>query len=384
MGKNTLSVPVALINLPSAVLAFLLPVYCLELNMSALEITGTFSIASFLILLSRPLFGRITDRAGRKPLLIAAAALYAGSCVLFLTADSMLLVYCARAVQALASALLSVSIYAMVADKSKDNIAQRFGGITASASYGNIAGIVIAILVLSNVPLKQGWNRFFLICAAAAAIAAIYTFLKVSETKRNEAHEKKQKVKLTKRAVRVMAFEFAASALGAMLSSLLLIYLKETFTSDLSMLAIAFLPPLVVSSLLSSRLGELSDRHGRGKIIFAGLVITGLPMLCVTFANNLYWISLLWCLYYVGMIAFSSANHASFAEETQESTRGSLFGVYTAAGSVGGVIGPLLGGLFYEQFSKTAPFTVAGVLFLILAMLSVLINRGMKLKEGEA
>ena len=157
MLKDNLRVPLILTSLSAGVMSFLLPIYSKELNMNAVEITGLFSIISFILILIRPFIGKLIDRIGRKPIFIMAIITYAFSCIIFAITDTIVTIYIARAIQGISTALMTVSIYAIVSDTTKeDEISEGFGKINSAESTGNIYGCILAFVILSIVRFTEG------------------------------------------------------------------------------------------------------------------------------------------------------------------------------------------------------------------------------------
>lgn len=141
-----------LVSLPIGVMSFFLPIYSKSLDMNALEIAGLFSILTFTLIIIRPFIGKLIDKVGRKPVLIMAILIYSISYLIFSIATTTLLLYIARAIQGVASALMGISIYAIVADTHNlNNISKGFGKINSAKSTGNIYGCILSSLILSKV-----------------------------------------------------------------------------------------------------------------------------------------------------------------------------------------------------------------------------------------
>ena len=157
--KNSFNIRLILIltSLSIGVISFFLPIYSKSLNMNAVEIAGLFSILSFTLLIMRPFIGKLIDKLGRKPILIMAILFYSISYLIFSIATTTLLLYIARAIQGVASALMGISIYAIVADTHNfNNISIGFGKVNSAKSTGNIYGCILAFLILSKVSFFQG------------------------------------------------------------------------------------------------------------------------------------------------------------------------------------------------------------------------------------
>ena len=98
---------------------------------------SAFSIAQ---LLSAPLWGKLSDRHGRRPVIVMALAISAVSYIVFAFAQSLWLLFLSRAVQGLGGGTVGV-IQAYVADTSEpEERAKGLGWLSAATSLGAIVG----------------------------------------------------------------------------------------------------------------------------------------------------------------------------------------------------------------------------------------------------
>jgi MFS family permease len=159
----------------------------------------------------------------------------------------------------------------------------------------------------------------------------------------------------------------------AMLSPLLLIFLQDKFTTEVSTLALAYIPAALVSSFLPSRLGGLSDRFGRAPMMAIGLVGSGVLSFFLPGLPSLLWLIALWALEALGWSMASPAQEALVADLTGSDVRGRGYGLYTFAASLGATVGPLLGGWLYDGFGHAVPFYLNGAVLMTGAILVLLL-----------
>lgn len=174
ISENNFNMRLILIltSLSVGVMSFFLPIYSKSLDMNALEIAGLFSIISFILIIMRPFIGKLIDKLGRKPILIMGILVYSISYLIFSIATTTLLLYIARTIQGIASALMGISIYSIVADTHNfNNISKGFGKVNSAKSTGNIYGCILSFLILSKVSFLKGWKILFIIFALASLFA---------------------------------------------------------------------------------------------------------------------------------------------------------------------------------------------------------------------
>ena len=79
-------------------------VYAREFGFSSLVLTSIFATYAFVLVPALILFGRLSDRFGRRPVLFAGLSVAAVALVVFAAADGVAWLYAARALQGLAGA----------------------------------------------------------------------------------------------------------------------------------------------------------------------------------------------------------------------------------------------------------------------------------------
>jgi MFS family permease len=127
----------------------------------------------------------------------------------------------------------------------------------------------------------------------------------------------------------------------------------------------------IVNALLQPVMGAFSDHFNRRKpFIQLGLFIMGAATLAFILAGHFIDLLLLRIFQGIGVALTIPASMALMAIATQKRNRGGSMGIYSTMRMVGFAIGPLLGGLLYEQFGFDAAFVV-GSAFILLGILLV-------------
>lgn len=367
-------------------MAFILPVYMKMVGGNAVAIGGLFAIFSIVTLLLRPLIGKGIDIYGRRIFLIFAFVIYGIAMLLFSYSTNMTLIYMSRLIQAIASSFMWISAYSVAIDLTdRENRGSEIGYVDGATAKGELYGAAIGFFILGFIPLLTGWSILFKFYAILSFIAAYIVYKNIPETKSLvKQTETKSESKLSKDYSKLLTIVFISAFSASMLSLIYIVYLMDRFTTNVITLAWCFIPSALVYAYLQQRLGGVSDKIGRIKPMAIGLVVAGGVSICLTVVFHLYIMVILWTLLAVGIAMASPAETALVADITGDYVRGSAYGVYTMVGSLGGAIGPIVGGVLYESLGKTAPFYVNGFLLLINALLVVVLLKNFNSKlSGE-
>jgi MFS transporter, DHA1 family, multidrug resistance protein len=357
--------PVLLGSLALTLLPFLLPIYAKHLGASALGIGGLFTIAQFMLILCRPAIGWALDRCGRRVFFIAGIACYTGAMGLFALASSLTMLYLAQLVQGLSTALIWTSAYTMATELAPPaQQGQAIGSIDEYSSRGALLGIAITVVLLSWLSLPTAWHLVFLSYALLAVGGLWLAGMQLPETRPPHSILAERQPLVCRRLVQVMAIVFVSQLCIAMIRPVFLIFLQDYFTTDVRLLALAFIPGTLIDSFLPSRLGGLSDRFGRAPLIVAGLTWTGLCSLLIPGLPHLAWLIIFWTLKTLGLAMAIPPQKALISDLTAHAKRGTGYGLYTFTASVGAAVGPLLGGWLYDAVGRAVPFYLTGIVLL--------------------
>jgi MFS family permease len=394
---------VFLTSLPFGMLLFGLPLIARELGASALAIGGLLAATALIVVAVQPIVGYGLDRFGRRPFLIIGLVGYAFSNAIFGLASDVAGLFLAQLAQGIGAGLLWLAILAVVSDLApEDNLGQEYGRIEEMSVRGVLIGTLVGFALLyllsrgaaidaygGGISPIAGWRVLFLGFAAATLLAVVIVWRGVPESLESSDElppkpsvvTKAKSLKSTERwhlpgQLRIFLVIVILTAIAAeLLSPILIKYLYDNVSTNLFMIALAFLPAALAGSVLPSRLGGLSDRFGRRPPLIFALLVSGLAALAVPFVQSLWPLALLWVFEAAAFSAAVPAEEALVVDLSSEDQQGTALGFFTAAAGLGGVIGPLLGGWLYEHFTAWGAFGSSALLMVIGAGLIFLLVR---------
>jgi MFS transporter, DHA1 family, multidrug resistance protein len=400
---RSLRLSLFLASLPFGMLLFGLPLIARELGASALMIGGLLAVYALIIVAVQPVVGYGLDRFGRRPFLIVGLLGYAFSNAIFGLASAIGGLFLAQLAQGIGAGLLWLAALAVVSDLAPDDgLGQEYGRIEEMSIRGTLIGTVVGFAVLHLVSrtalgdafgggesLISGWRFLFLGFTTATLLAVALVWRGVPESLERSADLPEeapatphgQSVKADEKwrlpgQLRIFLLIVILTATAAeILSPILIKYLYDNVSTNLFLVALAFLPAALAGSVLPSRLGGLSDRFGRRPPLIIALLVGGLAALAVPFVQSLWPLALLWVFEAAAFAAAVPAEEALVVDLSDEDHQGTALGFFTAAAGLGGVIGPLLGGWLYDRFAALGTFGISALLMVIGAVLIFLLVR---------
>lgn len=147
-------------------------VYAGDFGFSSLVLTSIFATYAFVLVPALIVFGRLSDRFGRRPVLFAGLVTACAGLALFAAAESAGWLYAARAVQGLAVGMISGAATAAVVELDPDGDRRRAALLAGLAQAGgSAAGPLFAGIVAEWLP--DPLSLCFLIALGVTVVAAI-------------------------------------------------------------------------------------------------------------------------------------------------------------------------------------------------------------------
>jgi multidrug resistance protein len=351
----------------------ILPIYARRFHVSSATATGlvaAFAAASFVF---SPIWGRVSDRVGRKPVLVLSLA---GTCVGSLLtglAGGIAVLYVGRVVDGISGASVSVAQAAVSDVAAPEQRARLFGLLGAAFGLGFVAGPAIgalAALVGPRVP--------FYVAAALAGINALVAVRRLPETHQPGDHAMstaRSRNPLTALAGGQGVASLVAVAFGALLA---FSAFEATFAlfgqrrlgfgigSSAAVFAVIGLLIVVVQGGL---VHAVVTRVGETATLRAGLVVDAVGLLVLAFTRS--WLGLVPALLAltVGQGLVQTTMSSTLAGRADPARRGEVLGAQQSAGGLARVVGPLLGGVLFQRVGPGAPYLAGAALMAAVLLL---------------
>jgi multidrug resistance protein len=347
----------------------LLPFYLLDEGARPLQVTLVIASFSAMQLAAAPLWGRISDRRGRRRLLIGGLFASAFSYILFGLADSLWLLLVSRVVAGAAGGTISVA-QAYVADTTThEDRARGMGHMGAASGLGVMLGPAIGGFFSQFGRGVPGYVAAAL--CLANAIAAIY--LLPESRPQGMGGEARHAHAATLRgwwtfmtryplSLLLTVYFLTISSFTAM-TAVLALYLERTFGATPADLAVIFTlaggATVVVRGVM---LGPLVKRWGESVTVRIGIVALMAALLAMPVLPGEAAANLLAVVYAFGAGTLFPALASLVSRATDAASQGSILGGSQVIGGLGRVLGPLWAGLLFQSVGITSPFHAGALL----------------------
>ncbi|MBP9797782.1 MFS transporter [Candidatus Woesebacteria bacterium] len=359
---------VALVNMLGYGIVFpLLYAYSKKYGLSDFQNGLLFALFSICQFISTPIIGRMSDKYGRRPMLLVSIIGTALSFFVMAFAPSVAFLFLARALDGLTAGNVPV-IFAVISDTTKpQERAKAFGYVGSAFSFGFIFGPAIAALTL-----HFGENIPFIIAGIITIIAAVLTYLYLPETNEHMGEVKKGKLFDFPKMWHTL-FEpnvgptFLISLLFFLAFSCSIIYGFQPFTMNVLKMtstgnALIFTMFGALGFLTQTFIvGRFSKKFGLKNAFSIGIVWTALALLSMYFSQSLWVFVAASGLLAVFNSIVQTLIPTILSQEADANSQGTIMGLNASYQSIGMIFGPILGGAI-AAYSVPLPFLVGAVL----------------------
>jgi DHA1 family multidrug resistance protein-like MFS transporter len=360
-----------------------LPLYVRQLGVTSqsavIQWSGVAFGATFLgTALTAPLWGRLADRYGRKPMLVRAAIGMAVVMSLIGVAHNVDELVVLRLIAGLVGGYASASTVMVGTQAPRE----RAGWALGILSTGALAGNLVGPLVGGVLPNWIGIRGTFFAGGAMIAVAALLTIFVVKEEFHPESdakpHPRNAAAGSDSGARRPDYAVVAALLVTAMMVLLANMSIEPVITVYVGSLGVgpeqlARIAGVVMacsafgSMLTAARLGALADRIGGWNVIIGCLVVTGLLMIPQAFVHQWWQLAALRGLMGMSLAGLLPAIAKLARHAVDESKTGQMLGYLQSAQFSGQVIGPVIGGQIAVHLGMHSVFFVTGSLLVVCA-----------------
>ncbi len=325
-------------------------------------------------LVGAPIWGSLSDRIGRRPVLLITLLANAAASSMLAFADTGLLLALSRIVAGFAAGNISAA-YAYTTDITTDATRPRALGLLGSAfGFGFILGPAIGGVLAGSDPNDPGaLGRVAHGAAVMSLIAFALTLIRLPESLPPEKRAQKHAARVG------MATYLRRPVLrDLLLSTVIVVAAVALFQSTLALWAadrLAVGPQtlgwiygfvgVISVAVQAGLIGRLTKRFGAASLTRAGAFLIAVGMACLPPVHSMGLLLVCLAVFGIGSALFNPSMSGLVAATAEPHERGSVLGAYQGAASLGRVIGPFAASGVARIGTLSWPFVLGAVVSLI-------------------
>ena len=355
-----------LVYLGFGIIIPVLPEVILQQNYNEVHVGGLLTVYALASFFTAPLWGMLSDRIGRKSLILIGLIGFSLSFWLFsLFFDSLFMLYLSRVVGGLFSGALYTAVTGFIADLSDEENRNKYMGFMGmSIGLGFIFGPAIGG-VLGHISLETP----FIVSAILLLAIFVYALTILKEPARSG--EANKRTILPRGALSLWSYRIKYLFLFSFMVTFLLAGLEATF--QLFQIEKVAITPLQIGYLfMFSGFVDAAIQGGVVRRIKNGTettwllyaqVVTAIGLVMTVFTTNIFWAGLSLCVFTAGN-ALARTTIVSLTSKESGGRYGTAAGMTYSMDNLGRIIGPLL---FAWLFTKQPDniYVLSGVLAIL-------------------
>ena len=357
----------------------ILPTFAkLELLVDETAIGVVVAVYSFVQFLFNPILGKLSDKYGRKPIIVISLFINAIGYVLFAFTTSFIILLVARIVAGIGGSSISVAQAYMADVTTKENRAKGMGVIGAAFGLGFVFGPLMGGFLASYGYMVTGFaSATFSILAFIVTIA----LLPESNVNRKTPAETKRKLididalknvfAIPERAMLIFLFFVLTFSFANIYGTFALLGLQVYGFSDMQngfMFGIIGLTSAIVQGGL---IGRISKVVSKKNILKFGSFFIMVALALIPYGDTFLGLAIICIFLSIGTGLFQPTVLSLISEVTPEDEQGVTLGVNQSVSAMARVLGPLWGGFAFEFLGYPFPFLTGAAFTLIIFIATV-------------
>lgn len=353
-----------------------LPTYAQQLH--ADEWTVGWLIASYSIMqfICTPFWGRLSDKVGRRPILLASLAASAAGYLIWGFSSTLIALFASRIVAGAGNANIAVA-QAYVSDvTTEENRAKGMGMVGAAFGLGFVLGPAIG-------GFASGWGlqTIGFIAAGLSLLDLVLTFflLKEPEKRSNAATERYSTdtnfivSTLTDARLRtsLAIFFISTFAFANMEATIVMLTFKQFhFTAQQNSWMFVYIGFLIVM-VQGGMIHRLNKKYGEKKLIGIGAMLVALGLVLTPVTGNIYVLYAALALLAIGSGLNNPANQSMLSKLAPKEKAGGVLGIGQSLSTLGRIAGPIVGAYAFQYLGMSSPYFIGAVAMVVAFVLSM-------------
>ncbi len=344
------------------------------------EAAAIFSVFSACAFLSAPVWGRLSDRMGRKPVMLISVLATVISYLWLANADSILAIYASRAFAGFTAGWLATS-QAFVADVTRDeDRAKGMGLLGAAFGIGFTIGPAVGGYAVGGSDPDFVGPAY--ISAGCVTVGLLITLMLVREPVRrvgvgSEVGMGTTRVLGDKGLRRLMIPYFLVALVFTGVEGVFALWGAAVL--DIGAREVGYFLAFsgIVNALVQGGLvGRMTKRMGEVQVALIGVAMLLASVLAMILVTDVSWLAVPLALLAIAMGLHNPAMQSLMSRRAPADWKGGVMGAAHSAASLARIAGPALAGLAFANFSETSAFWIGAVILLPVLVMIMGLKRG--------
>ncbi|MBO1923947.1 MFS transporter [Thiomicrorhabdus sp. 6S3-12] len=369
-------------------LFMIFPVFALFAEQEFQNITGTqIGIAIGIYGLTQALlqipFGSLSDKFGRKPLIVVGMLIFMLGSIICALADSIEMMILGRALQGMGA--VAAVLMASVADLVREQYRLR-----AMSIVGMTIGLSFTLSLVAG-PLLSAWigvRGIFWVIALLSLVGILLVIFALPKIE-NQAFQREAQTDMSQfsdilRHGQLLRLDLGVFVLHAILTAMFVV-MPLTLRDSAGLQAVdhwhIYLPVMLLSFALMVPFIIQAESKGRMKQVFVGAIsaITLMQLSFIGFEQSFWMLFVLLLIFFTAFNLLEASLPSLVVKLSPADKKGTASGVYSTSQFIGAAIGGALGGYFYQHYGYNGVFVLTSVLGMIWLLAAMTMEKPMPL-----
>ncbi|WP_392532937.1 MFS transporter [Nostoc sp. C117] len=366
----------------------ILPLYAQQLAAKPSEATLLVAIYSLMQFLFAPLWGKWSDRYGRRPILLLTLF---GSVIAYIglgLANSLWILFIARSLAGIMAGNIATA-QAYIADiTTPANRARGMGIIGAAFGLGFILGPAIGGILTGTDPHNANFHLPSLFAAGLSLLAFLCALILLPESLNSESKAKIQAREHHRRQLNLQELSqrpqfciligiyFLVTFAVAAMDSTLALWSKQELNWGPQQTSYLFAFMGIVSTIIQGGLIGLFKKYlGEIKLLILGILGLALGLLLIGFSQSLISLLIATTLIAWGISVSQPTLNSLISQMANPEEQGQILGIASSSSALARILGPTWAGASFMKFGTSAPFLSGSLVVLVALILSLRVTK---------
>lgn len=359
-----------------------------ELGISDFGIGSVVAVFSLMQFVFNPMLGKLSDKIGRRPVILATQLLTAVSYLIFAFSNSFVLLFFSRMLAGLGGSNIGVA-QAYIADiTTREERAKGMGVIGAAFGLGFVFGPVIGALLA-----KYGYHVAGLASAFFTLTAFTFAFFRLPESLKEKKSDGKIQIKIfdfpfAKQVLSNPSLGFLSVLLFIIIFSIANIYgtfailgYKFYHFSDQQNGMLFGITGLVGATIQAGFIRTLSQKLNDKTIVLIGIFFMMIGLGFLPYGGNFTGVAIVISIMAVGSGILQPIIPSMISKYAPDNQQGATLGFSQSVSAFARVLGPLWGGFSYHFLGYQFPFLTGAFFTMIALIVSFIMLKSNKIKD---